>query len=74
MPKSILIVQGHPDPGGGHFCNALESEYTSGARTAGHDVRVISASTCDFPILRTKDEFDTGTLTQDIKTAQDSIV
>jgi len=73
MPKNILIVQGHPDPAGGHFCNALESAYANGARHAGHDVSIIHASTSDFSILRTQEEFDTGKLTADIKTAQDSI-
>jgi len=70
MPKNILIVQGHPDPAGGHFCNALESAYANGARHAGHDVSIIHASTSDFSILRTQEEFDTGKLTADIKTAQ----
>ena len=35
----ILIIQGHPDPSGEHFCHALADSY-GGAATAGcHEVK-----------------------------------
>lgn len=73
MPRRIVIVQGHPDPKGGHFGHALADSYTRGALQAGHEVETISVAEIDFPILRSDEEFETGTLTQDIKAAQDKI-
>ena len=30
MPKRIAIIQGHPDPGGGHLCHTLADGYAEG--------------------------------------------
>ena len=38
----ITIVQGHPDPAGGHYGHALAQAYVSGAEAAGHEVRTIA--------------------------------
>lgn len=73
MPRRIVIVQGHPDPAGGHYGHALAKSYARGARHAGHEVQTLNVATCDFPILRSDAEFETGTLTDDIKAAQDTI-
>lgn len=35
MPSTILIIQGHPDPAGGHLCRALADAYAEGAAGAG---------------------------------------
>ena len=34
MPSRILILQGHPDPAGGHLCNALADAYAKRGRGA----------------------------------------
>lgn len=60
MPKRILILQGHPDPAGGHFCHALAEAYAEGARQAGHEVQVAPAANLDFPLLRSQREFESG--------------
>lgn len=57
MARSILILQGHPDAGGGHLCHALADAYAEGAREAGHAVRRIDVATLDFPLLRTQADF-----------------
>lgn len=38
----FTIVQGHPDPAGGHYGHALAQAYASGAEAAGHEVRTIA--------------------------------
>jgi putative NADPH-quinone reductase len=58
MGKRIVIVQGHPDPGGGHYGHALAEAYAEGARAGGHVVEVIPVAELDFPLLRTKQDFD----------------
>jgi putative NADPH-quinone reductase len=57
MPRSILIIVGHPDSNPKRLCRALAGAYADGARSAGHEVRLIDIATLDFPILRTMEEF-----------------
>ena len=52
MSTQITIIQGHPDPAGGHLCHALASAYMDGARQAHHDVQVVDVARLDFPLLR----------------------
>lgn len=73
MGKRILVIQGHPDPAGDHFCHALAEAYAQGAREARHEVRLIEVATLDFPLLRSKEEFDNGTPVEAIRRAQESI-
>ncbi|WP_041702998.1 NAD(P)H-dependent oxidoreductase [Pseudogulbenkiania sp. NH8B] len=73
MSKRILVIQGHPDPAGDHFCHALAEAYAQGAREVGHEVRLIEVATLDFPLLRSKEEFDNGTPVEAIRRAQESI-
>jgi putative NADPH-quinone reductase len=61
-PRRILIVQGHPDAASPHFGPALAAAYAEGARAAGHEVRVITVSELDFPLLRSRTEWEQGTL------------
>ncbi len=69
----ILIVQGHPDPAGGHLCHALAQAYREGALAAGHEVRVIDVAQLDFPLLRTQAEWTDGALPAVLLPSQASI-
>lgn len=73
MPKRILIIQGHPDAGARHFGHALADEYAKGAEDGGHEVRRIEVAKLEFPLLRTKEEFEKGTPPIPVAQAQDSI-
>jgi putative NADPH-quinone reductase len=57
MPRRILIIIGHPDPEPRRLCRALAASYADGARSAGHEVRLVDIATIDFPLLRTQEEF-----------------
>lgn len=52
MSKRILIIQGHPHGGGGHYCHALGEAYRTGAEAAGHEVELIDIGTVEIPALR----------------------
>lgn len=51
MSKHIVIIQGHPDPAGGHFCHALATAYEQAARAAGHWVERIDVAALGLPLL-----------------------
>jgi putative NADPH-quinone reductase len=69
----ILIVQGHPDPAGQHFCHALADSYSSAATAAGHELRRVEVARLDFPILRSKVEWETGSLPAMLVRAQQDL-
>lgn len=52
MTKRIAIIQGHPDPEGGHFCHALAESYRAGASAAGHVANVIDTAAMELPYIR----------------------
>lgn len=54
---TVLILQGHPDPSGGHLCHALADAYAAGAERAGHRVLRVDVGAIDFPLLRTQQDF-----------------
>lgn len=73
MPKRILVIQGHPDPEGQHFCHALAEAYAAGAAQAGHPLRRIEVATLDFPLLRDKATFENGPLPASLAGSQEAL-
>jgi putative NADPH-quinone reductase len=73
MGKRTVIIQGHPDPAGSHYGHALARAYARGATEAGHEVKHIEVAQLDFPLIRTYDEFYSGTLPETLREAQDAI-
>lgn len=71
--RRIAIVQGHPDPAGGHFGHALAAAYAEAARQAGHEVRLIEVALLRFPLLRTQQEFEKEAPPADIASAQETL-
>lgn len=69
----IVVIQGHPDPQQKHFGHALAKAYETGAREAGHEVRLIDVASSTFPLLRTQSEFMEGTPPPDIQKAREDI-
>ena len=70
----IAIIQGHPDPAGGHYGHDLADAYAQGADAAGHDVQRIEVARLEFPVLRTQAEFERAAPVADIRAAQDTIL
>lgn len=60
MSRKIAIFDAHPDPDPARFVHALAQTYASGAREAGHEVRMIMLGMLDVPILRTREEWGKG--------------
>ena len=73
MLKRITIIQGHPDARERHFGHALADAYAKGAEDRHHAVRRIEVARIEFPLLRTKEDFEHSPPPGPIKQAQDSI-
>lgn len=56
----ILLIQGHPDPAGGHLCHALAEAYRDAASAAGHQVEAVTPAMLDFPLLCNAHEWEEG--------------
>lgn len=73
MAKRIVIIQGHPDARVRHFGHALADEYAKGAEDGGYEVKRIEVASLEFPLLRTKEDFEKGRPPDSIKVAQEAI-
>jgi putative NADPH-quinone reductase len=74
LPSKITIIQGHPDSSRRHLCHALADAYADAASQAGHDVVRVEIADIEFPLLRTQEEFNSGTPPASLKPAVDTIV
>ena len=73
MPRRILIIIGHPDPEPNRLCRVLAASYADGARSAGHEVRLVDVATLDFPLLRTMEEFNKRPMPVTLEDAAEAI-
>lgn len=73
MTRRILIIQGHPDPRGGHFGHALADAYAAGAQSAGHAVKRVEVAKADVPVLRSQADWSLATAPGALGEAQAAI-
>ncbi|HLW74699.1 MAG TPA: NAD(P)H-dependent oxidoreductase [Gammaproteobacteria bacterium] len=73
MAKRIAIIDAHPDPDAGRLVHALSEAYFQGAKEAGHEVHLIHLAKLDFPLIHSKEEWDSGKIPEVLEKAQDSI-
>jgi putative NADPH-quinone reductase len=72
-PRHIAIIQGHPDSTSHHFVHALAAAYADGAHQGRHEVRMIDVGQLDFPLLRTKQDWESDMPAHSIRQAQTTI-
>jgi putative NADPH-quinone reductase len=73
MSRKILVLQGHPDASRRHFCHMLATAYQGGAQQGGHEVRTVEVAALDFPLLRTREEWEAGNTPSSLGEAQQAI-
>jgi putative NADPH-quinone reductase len=71
--RNILVIQGHPDAHARHLGHVLADAYAGAARDAGHAVRTVDVASLDFPLLRSQQDWEHGTLPESLAPAQESI-
>ncbi|ASY65200.1 putative NADPH-quinone reductase (modulator of drug activity B) (plasmid) [Sinorhizobium sojae CCBAU 05684] len=72
--KRVLVIVGHPDPDPRRFCRALAEAYAQGAEAAGHDVRRIDLAEIDVPLLKSREEFENGSVPTSLADASAAIL
>lgn len=72
--QRLLIIQGHPDPAGGHLCHALAEAYATAATVAGHSVHRIDVAALDFPLLRSATDWNSQPVPASLEPAQREIL
>ena len=73
MTRRILLIQGHPDATRQHLNHALAEAYRAGAIDAVHELRSVEVARLEFPLLRSKAEWDRGSLPAGLTQAQADI-
>ena len=73
MRQRIVVIQGHPDPAGGHYAHALADAYAEGAQASGHEVRRIEVASLEFSWLRNKREHESDSAPAAIRESQETI-
>jgi len=71
--RRILIIQGHPDPAGGHFGHALAEAYRRGASAGGHQIDDVRLADLDFPLLASEKDWTGGALPSVLRPVQEKI-
>lgn len=69
----ITLVDGHPDADPGRYVHAIAAAYAEGAVAGGHEVRNIMVAALDFPIIRTRAQWEHGPVPNDIRVAQEAV-
>lgn len=60
MSKSIVVIDGHPDPDPARFCHALAAAYCEGAQAAGHRVALLTLARIAIDPVRTRADWEDG--------------
>ena len=72
--KQILVLVGHPDPAPARYVRQLAGAYIRGARRAGHTVQIVDVAALDFPLLKSKAEYENSQVPPALKDAHDRIL
>lgn len=72
-PKRILVIQGHPDHCQTHFGHALSNTYAKAASEHGHEIRSLCLASVDFPLLRSRHDWEEGSIPESLVSAQEDI-
>jgi putative NADPH-quinone reductase len=70
----VLVLQGHPDTREPHLCHRLAEAYATAAEENGHQVRRLELGRTEFPLLKSKFEWQGQNVPPAIARAQESVL
>jgi len=73
MPRSILLIEAHPDAGAGHYGDALADAYFAGAEQGGHAARRLCLNAMHFPLVKSASDWRDAQPPPDILCAQQAV-
>ena len=73
MSRRILILDGHPDPDPARYGHALAASYAKGAAEIGHVIHRTNLCDLDFPVLRSRSDWEEGPTPAAILALQDQL-
>jgi putative NADPH-quinone reductase len=71
--KRILVIDGHPDADPRCYVHALTNAYADAAMAAGHEVRRVSISEIEFPLIQSRHDWEGSYVPPDIRFAQSAL-
>lgn len=71
--RRIAVIDGHPDADPARFGHALAGRYCDAALGAGYEVRRIEVARLDFPIVRSRGDWEGPVSAPAIREAQETI-
>jgi putative NADPH-quinone reductase len=71
--RRILLIEGHPEAGARHLNHVLADAYADGAEAGGHTVRRVVVAELDFPLIRSAQDWEHGSLPPALQGAQDDL-
>ncbi|MBZ8132179.1 NAD(P)H-dependent oxidoreductase [Afifella sp. IM 167] len=74
MPRTIAVIQGHPDPSGGHLCHALADAYAEGASDAGHRILRVDVAGIDLDMLERREDHPGHKLPSELRSAEEAFL
>lgn len=72
--KSILILNGHPDPSPERLCHALTDAYATGAESSGHIVKRFDIGALDIPFLSSTEAFEGGAVPLELEPVKSALL
>jgi putative NADPH-quinone reductase len=70
MARSILILDGHPDPADERFVHALAAAYREGAEQGEHRVETLRLADLTFPLLRSQADYERDETVESVRRCQ----
>ena len=70
----ITLIQGNPDASEHHYCHALSDAYIGAAKLAGHEVRFVDVAGLDFPLLRSRTDWESNPTPPGLEAAKRDIL
>ena len=73
MSRKILVINGHPDAGHGHFGDALAERYAAAADENGLETRFLALNRLTFPLIDSASTWRAPEAPPDIEAAQSDV-